>query len=195
MTLVRLALPALAPALVLVLAGCSKSDPQPEIQVPSTAPAPAPPVTGLADFSPVAFDEDELMRLIRAAGELKTLGLESRTERSDLAALGSALQANREAMAILERNGFTVERFERVLFSVGLAAGASEMKGKEGEMDEHAQALAKMKDSLSAEQYEAMKQQMEGASKMLDSMQQQPAGNVELVEKHRAEIEAAFRRK
>lgn len=192
---------ALVISLSVALAGLACTPPSSKEETnapaPSSATAPDSPMAGMSMLEPVPLTESDVQSFVSAVRELRDLGIETKVDRSNVQSYAQALAANREAIAILERNGFTVDRFQRVTVTVGLAIAALETKGKESDKSrtEQEKALEKMKESLSPEQYEALRQQMLGASAMLDKVQQQPEGNLELVAKHREEIDAAFSRK
>jgi hypothetical protein len=143
-------------------------------------------------FESVPLTEADLDHLLSAARELRQLGIESKLEDGESGTV-RAFATNREALAILDRNGFTVERFEKVLGSVGFALAALEAREKGGDgQAKQEQALEKMKGQLSPEQYAALSQQMQGASAMMQKIQDQPQQNLDLVAAHKDEIKAAF---
>jgi hypothetical protein len=142
----------------------------------------------------VSLTEGDVTGFISAATELRRLGVETEMGESDVRNLAVGLRKNREAMAILERNGFDSDRFVQVTYSIGLALGALEMKAKEGEItksrEEQERMLESMKAQMPAEQYEMMRKQMEVGAAMYEQFQDQPEQNLQLVEKYRAQIEA-----
>jgi hypothetical protein len=145
----------------------------------------------------VELTDKDMTGFIQSVTELKKLGLETRVSpgATDAQNLAHGLATNREALAVLTRNGFTLERFEQVTASIAYAFGALETKGKEAEIDkaraEQEKALAQMKDKLTPEQYAMMRTQMQASSGVLDQLKDQPPKNLELAAKYRQQIEAA----
>ena len=144
----------------------------------------------------VLLSEQDVTGFIEAATELRRLGIETdlATRSRAKPGLPEALATNAKAQGILERNGFSTERFSQVASSIGLAMAALGTKEKPGSLDKaragQAEAMARMKQQLSPAQYEMMRKQMEMASGALESLERQPAQNLELVAKHRDALNA-----
>jgi hypothetical protein len=140
----------------------------------------------------VKLQESDVTSFISAVTDLQALnkkyGGGLKGDASQAKQWADGLAANADAMSILKRNGFAdVERFTSVAYSVMMARAAGEMEGQQAEMDAAEAKLEAMKSQMSAAQYEMIKQQMLGAMQMFDD---QPAGNVELVEKYASQIDA-----
>jgi hypothetical protein len=73
------------------------------------------------------------------------------------------------------------------------AAAAPEMQGQETQTTAAPAPLEAPKGKDAPEVYEQMKRAQEQSMQMTQSMMNQPAGNVELVRRYRAEIEALGR--
>lgn len=151
--------------------------------------------------TPIALREADITGMISVLPQLNALGV-----RADLAAaddptgLTQGMQINTEAMALLKKHGFTMDHFQKSLYSVGMALMALESDIDTEEMAEAKieteRALAEMQDQLSPEQLAMLRQQlgsaMDSAMGALSQMQNQPPGNLELVKKYRTQLEAAF---
>jgi hypothetical protein len=147
---------------------------------------------------PVTLTERDVERFIVVMKEFDKLGVEYDARVGDntdasIRNMGTAWSANREAMAILNRNDFDLGRFQRVTYSIMMAAAAAEMQGNESQMNAATAQLEAMKGKVAPEVYEQMKRAQEQSMQMTQSMMNQPAGNVELVRRYRAEIEALGR--
>jgi len=114
------------------------------------------------------------------------------------ASMQQALHYSEKIRAIVERHGFDRESFSSVHGNVMLAYAAIEMAKHRDEIDEAkrqqreqmAEQMAELKAQLPPEQYEAMVQAMGAMSSMADAYQDVPEANKQLVQKHRAELEA-----
>ena len=155
--------------------GLAAGGPPPEIRPPVTL---------------SAGDIDSFMTTMKGLKELDIPFDDS----DDANGMADALSNNQAAMAVLSKNGFTVERFDNVAYSIGMAMAGIEMKGKAAEMAadraERTQQLAELKASLPPAQYDAIAGQMTAMDRMLTTIEQQPPANVELVSARRGEIEA-----
>jgi hypothetical protein len=130
--------------------------------------------------------------------EFKRLGLDYEDRVGDdpgasVGNMATAWAANREAMDILRQNNFDLPRFQRVTYSIMAAMAAAELSGNESKMKEGEAQLEAMKGKLPPEMYEQMKKAQEQAAQMTQQFMNQPAGNVELVSRFRAELEALNR--
>lgn len=145
----------------------------------------------------VALTEGDITRLMNTLPQLKALGMQSNLlDGSDPERMAKAMEFNSEALSILQKNGFTPQGFQEVIYSVGLAIGGLESRGREDEIASAAQQteqmLSQMEGQLSPEQMAMMRQQMGAAMGTMKQMEDQPPGNLTLVEKYRGEIEALF---
>lgn len=175
----------------IALAACGGGEPGASADEASPAAAAA-----MFTPEPVTLRDGDVERFLTVMREFKRLGLETQG-RGDpgesVTAMASAWGANREAMDILRRNDFEMVEFQRVTYSIMAALAASEMEGSGAKMQEGAAQLEAMKDKLPKEMYEAMKKTQEQATQMTQSLMQQPEGNVELVRRFKADIEALNR--
>lgn len=140
---------------------------------------------------PMALDETDMERLVGALEALKRTGekYEGRTDGSSWSDFGAGVAANAEAMAILREHGYaSPQAFQRVVYNVGAAMAAAELRGQEEQMAQARQKMEAMKGQMSEEQYKAMMQTQQGAMSMVSD---QPEGNVELVQAWKDRIEAA----
>lgn len=98
-------------------------------------------------------------------------------------------------MAILDRHAFTTDRLSRVAYSIAMAMAALDMDpaAAANARMQGAQALESVRGQVSAQQLAQMQQQMNVSMQALDQIQDQPKCNLELVKKHRAALEAAFK--
>jgi hypothetical protein len=152
---------------------------------------------GMQEAPPPAIEltEKDVTGFIGSVEDLQELGVASQIEadKDGKLEMSEALAANHEAMSILEGHGFTPERFQQVAYSVGYALAALQMKGKEGEIDEawaaQEKAFEKMKGQLSDEQMQLIRSQVGTAKAAMHQIEDQPAGNLELVRKHMDEIQ------
>jgi hypothetical protein len=92
-------------------------------------------------------------------------------------------------MAILRDHDLDVMQFQQLSMSVMMAAAASEMEGNESDPAAEQAQLEQMKATLPPEQYEAMMSARKNAEAMMESIKNQPAGNVELVARYRDQLE------
>lgn len=140
------------------------------------------------DARPAAVEltADDVEGFIAVVGELD--GLDTEVEVGTLEpGTGDWAKLNAQALAVIERHGFDVERFQVVAYSISLAAAAGELDQGGAEFDQALAQLEAMKPQLSETQYEAMRKQLVAAAAMLED---QPPGNVALVARYRAELEA-----
>lgn len=179
-------------SLGMAAAACGGGEPETSPADASSAAAAA----GVFTPEPVTLREGDVERFLTVMREFKRLGLETEA-RGDpgqsVSAMATAWGANREAMDILRQNDFEMVQFQRVAYSIMAALAASEMEGSDAKMQEGAAQLEAMKDKLPKEMYEAMKKTQEQATQMTQSFMRQPEGNVELVRRFRADIEALNR--
>lgn len=145
----------------------------------------------------VALTERDMERFLTVMRELKRLGVGYDADASDpgsaIAGMASAWAANREAMAILQANDLDVVRLQQLTYTIAMAMAASEMEGNAAKMQESAAQIEAMKGQLPPEMYEQMKQGQEAAEAMTRVLLEQPPGNVELVRRYRAELDALGR--
>jgi hypothetical protein len=145
----------------------------------------------------VELTEGDITKLMNTLPQLKDLGLRSNLlDGSDPERMAKAMQFNSEALSILQKNGFTPQSFQQVIYSVGLAMGGLESRGREDEIagatQQAEQMLEQMEGQLTPEQMAMMRQQMGTAMGTMKRMQDQPPGNLTLVEKYRGQLEALF---
>jgi hypothetical protein len=144
----------------------------------------------------IKLSEADVTGFISTITQLKKLGLDFDQEgvKQGPAEAMKALAANGKAKAVLVKNKMTAEHLSQVGYSVAMAIASLEVdkdaiaKAKA----QSAQAIESMRSKMSAAQFEMMKQQMGASMKMVDQMQNQPAQNVKLVQKHRKALEASF---
>ncbi|MFT5241920.1 MAG: hypothetical protein ACI9OU_002335 [Candidatus Promineifilaceae bacterium] len=144
----------------------------------------------------IKLSEADVTRFISTVTQLRKLGLTFDQEgaKQGPAETMKALAANGKAKAVLVKNKMTAEHLSQVGYSVAMAIASLEVdkdaiaKAKA----QSAQAIESMRSKMSAAQFEMMKQQMGASMKMVDQMQDQPAQNVKLVQKHRKALEASF---
>lgn len=140
---------------------------------------------------PVKLSEQDMTNYLATMEEFKTMGEKwdgRRAGNADQAvAMGTALAANAEAMAILRKHDFeSVTEFARVSSSIMSAAAAGMMASQQSKMAQANAAMEKMKSSMTPEQYEAMRK-AQGVS--TDMVRNQPEGNVELVGRYMSRLQ------
>lgn len=139
----------------------------------------------------VALTEADITGFLGAAPELNRLGVKAG---KDPAGQMGKLAASSEASAIIERHGFTPQRFQQVAYSIGISMAALDTQKSDKDAAaaraDQERALAQMKKQLPPEQYELMKAQLEAAMAAAAKLENQPPQNLELVRKHRAAIES-----
>jgi hypothetical protein len=137
---------------------------------------------------PIELTDRDVTGFIKLASELQQLGVEFDAETMGQSpSTLQALQGRQRAMDILNSADFDLERLQSVGYSVALAIAALDQ-----DMDEMQQQMAQMeamKSQMTPEQWAMMSAGMGMAVKMMEQMQNQPAGNIELVRKHRAELD------
>ena len=184
-----------------VLSGCggNKSD------TSSTASAPADesktePVAAQTTSGMRKVNEDELTRYLATLGELRSLGMTTKTKLGDdpsrLQAMFVGMDATAQFSETLRKHGFDHDSFMSVHHSLTRAYAAVLIDDRKQEIDEskvkQAAALEAMKGKMPPEQIEAMKQQMGQANATLESYQDVPPENKALVERNRQRLESAF---
>lgn len=143
----------------------------------------------------VALQERDVTALLDVLPKLRDLGLSSdMLDTTDPAGMARGMELGQQAMNVLGEHGFTAQGFQEVVYSVGLAIAGLEARGREGELAAAArqgeQALAQMEGQMSPEQMAMMRQQLGNAMGAMRQVEQQPPGNLALVEKYRAPLEA-----
>lgn len=149
--------------------------------------------TTLGALEPVVLTESDVEHFVAALEDLQRAGVrhEARlgSEPSEARQLAEGLRGSSEAMSILQKHGFDLARFQVVSYSVALAGAAAEAEGSAPKMDEALANLEKMKGQLPKEQYDAMLAGLKASSGVVEDLQKQPEGNVELYKRYRERIE------
>ena len=142
----------------------------------------------------VALQESDVTGFIGAMSELKRLDPSGNALGESLADFNRTVATDSRVKAILSKNGLSAETMPQIAYSISMAIGSLETS--QAEIDEARSAgndaLARMKAQLTPEQYELMKQQMGAFDASIAQLQKQPEGNVQLVQKYRAQLEAAL---
>jgi len=137
----------------------------------------------------VTLTEKDITNFMGVLPALKDLGMSSELMGTDPQNVGELMSFNQKAMGVLSDFGFSPQTFQQVSYSIGLAIAGLESKGRESEIEaataQREQMLAQMEGQLSAEQMNMMRQQLDRAMGMLGEMQDQPPGNMSLVEKYK----------
>lgn len=162
------------------------------ISLPAAAQAPAPPgLEIIQNIEPIELTESDVERFLAASKDFDEadidLGQPVGKEPPSQAQMIEAVEANSEAMAILDEHGFTAQHFSDVTMNIVLAIGAAEMAANKAEIEQAVQQMEAMKDQLPPAQYEAIRQQIVGVQMMFDKA---PEANVQLVQRYRPQIEA-----
>jgi hypothetical protein len=104
---------------LLTLAGCAGDGGEaPAETLPPASEGPAPQAPS-AVLQPIPLAASDVEQFLAATRDLQQLGL-----RAEATQMTEALQANAEALAVLQRHGFDVPRFQQVAYSVMMAAAA-----------------------------------------------------------------------
>jgi hypothetical protein len=145
----------------------------------------------IQNIEPIDLTESDIERFLAASKDFDEadidLGTQGTTEPPTQAEMIKAVEANSEAMAILDDHGFTPKHFSDVTMNIVLAVGAAEMAANRAEIDQAMQQMEAMKDQLPPAQYEAIRQQIVGVQTMFAKA---PAANIELVQRYRPQLEA-----
>jgi hypothetical protein len=153
----------------------------------------APTLGGVQTPQPVTLETDDIERFIATMGKLKNLGVnvaeQSQSDPTGMTEMNTALQANADAVLVLEDNGFDITSFQRVGYSVMVAYAADELENADAEISMAKQQLAALKGQMSPEQYAMIERQMLGATSMLEN---QPPGNVDVVRPYKRQIDAVM---
>ncbi len=147
--------------------------------------------SAMAALEPLRLGEDDVEHFVAALEDFKRAGLESRlgSDASEARQFAEGLRASSEAMAILQRHGFDLARFQRVGYSVALALAAADAAASAPKVNEALAEVEKLKGQVPKEQYDAMVAGAKAAAGIAEDMQNQPEGNVELVKRFRDRIE------
>ena len=101
------------------------------------------------------------------------------------------LMGQQKALDIIDDNGFEPQGFMQVAFSIGMAYAMVGQSAEElAEMEAGMQQMEQMKASMSPEQWESVKEGMGAAFAMMEQIQNQPEGNIKLVEKYKDDLDA-----
>ncbi len=160
----------------------------------TVADAMAPVADMIQNFQPMKLEERDVERFISVLQEFERMGVKLNENvgenPSDISSVFQGLGANAEAMAVLRDHDLDVMKFQQLGMSVMMAAAASELGDQSPDMAAEQARLEEMKATLPPEQYEAMMSARKNAEAMMVSIQNQPAGNVELVARYRDQLEA-----
>jgi hypothetical protein len=153
---------------------------------------PAPGVAAITQ--PMTLSEAQVRGFLDAMDDLKALAGTTRSgaDLSKPAAFAEALRVSGESETIIRRHGFKDQTdFQRVAYNVATAYGVLRKGGKaavQRELDasraKQAQAMEKMRQQLSPEQFRAMQAQAEAGMAQAAAMQDVPDENVRLVGKY-----------
>ncbi len=143
----------------------------------------------LSNIEPMALSESDVTRFISTAQEFHERDVDI-MEDEDVptqAEMLARVRENGEAMSILKANGFTPEGFSDVAMNIVLAMGALEMRANQAEIDQAMAQLEAMKGQLPQAQYDKIADQVLGVQR---AFAKAPPANVDLVAKHRDELDA-----
>lgn len=144
----------------------------------------------------VELEEADITGFINTMTELKALGLQfDRTSpEQGPARTMAAIEANDKALRVVRNNGFTVERLSQVAYSVALGLAGLEIDADDlsRAKAESARGIEQMRGQMSPEQFAAIQSQLNRSMNMVDDVENQPKGNLELVAKHRVALESAY---
>lgn len=142
----------------------------------------------------VKLTEKDVTGFITASQKLRKLDIDEKVQK-EADSVTEAFELNKDAMAIIDAQGFTPDRFQTVAYNIGMALAANEMKKSPEELAaaraQQEQALAEMKDKLTPEQYDQMQKRLEMASGMVEQLSKLPPENRVLVAKYETQIRAA----
>ncbi len=186
----------------LTLAACSGGEDTAKEPADPAATAAAAAGQAAATFGaldPITLSESDVEHFVAALEDLQRAGVrhESRlgSDPSEARQMAEGLRGSSEALAIIQKHGFDLARFQTVGYSLGLAAAASEAAGSAPKMDSALANLEKMKGQLPKEQYDAMVASLKATGGIVEDLQKQPAGNVELYKRYRERLERAGKEK
>ncbi len=183
--------PRLFAIMTLALAACSGSADSATDEGNAAATPGA--TAALATMNPITLSESDVEHFVAALEDLQRVGVRQEkrlgADPSDARQMAEGLRGSAEAMAVLERHGFDLVRFQTVGYSIGLAAAAAESGRSAGSMDSAVANLEKMKGQLPKEQYEAMAASLKSAGAIVEDLSKQPAGNVDLYRRYRERLE------
>ncbi|MDA0991113.1 MAG: hypothetical protein O3A51_10225 [Verrucomicrobia bacterium] len=144
----------------------------------------------------IELKEKDVTGFIKTVPQLKALGLkfDNKNTKQGPAQTMEAIKANSAAMAILRKNGFTTDSLSQVAFSIAMAMASLNMDKDAiaNAKAQSAQAMESVRGQMTEQQFAFMQQQMGASMKMVDQVEEQPKGNVDLVTKHRKALEASF---
>jgi hypothetical protein len=142
----------------------------------------------------VTLTEKDIANFMGVLPALKDLGMSSELMGTDPQNVGELMSFNQKAMGVLNDFGFSPQTFQQVSYSIGLAIAGLESKGRESEIEaataQREQMLKQMEGQLSEEQINMLRQQLDQAMGMLGEIQEQPPGNMSLVEKYKDQLMA-----
>ncbi|MEL6870506.1 MAG: hypothetical protein AAFO81_11955 [Pseudomonadota bacterium] len=153
-------------------------------QMPETAQAW---LDALSTAEVVEFTESDVKNLLSTTKALQAAGLDDLVDDNAPMDALAALEGNAEARSILKSNGYSPEKFSSHMMNIAMAMGAAEMQANKAEIDASIAQLQMLKDQIPPAQYEALYAQVVGVQEIFARA---PAGNVELAEKYRTELEA-----
>ena len=140
----------------------------------------------------VSLSESDIKNFLGVLPALKEFGLGNEVVNADPQDVAELMSLNQQALGILSDFGFNAQSFQQVSYSIGLALAGLQSKGRESEIEavtqQREQMLAQMEGQLSDEQMAMMRNQLDTAMNMIGQMQEQPAGNLELVAKYQDQI-------
>jgi len=141
-----------------------------------------------------ALSERDIKNFLGVLPALKEFGIANEIVNANPESIAEIMSLNEKAMGILDDFGFTPQSFQQVSYSIGLALAGLQTKGRESEIEaatqQREQMLAQMEGQLSKEQMAMMRSQLDTAMGMIEEMQEQPAGNLSLVEKYQGQLMA-----
>ncbi|TFH66247.1 MAG: hypothetical protein E4G90_04545 [Gemmatimonadales bacterium] len=145
-------------------------------------------------LKPIKLEERDVERFISVLEDFERLGVKYEDkvgpDPSAVSATIQGLGANAEAMNILRDHDLDAMKFQQLTMSVMMAAAASEMENHAPDPAVDQAQLEQMKATLPPEQYQAMMKARQSAAVMMEGMNNQPEGNVELVARYREAIDA-----
>ena len=140
----------------------------------------------------ISLSENDIKNFLGVLPALKEFGMGNEIVNANPQDVAELMSLNQQALGILDDFGFDPQSFQQVSYSIGLALAGLQAKGRESEIDavtqQREQMLAQMEGQLSDEQMSMMRNQLDTAMNMIGQMQEQPAGNLDLVAKYQDQI-------
>ncbi len=135
----------------------------------------------------IELSESDVKRFLSTAADLEALGDEMDDDALDNL---DTLMGQQKALDIIDDNGFEPQGFMQVAFSIGMAYAMVGPSAEElAEMEAGMKQMEQMKASMSPEQWESVKEGMGAAFAMMEQIQNQPEGNIKLVEKYKGDLD------